>query len=155
MGNESENFINLGIAYQFIKKYKKAEENILKSHHLNTKNKDTLKLAYSSMEIANLYYVQYKDSLAIPYFKEALRYAKNSTDLNILSSAYLNMAVVEENEKNYQEALSHRKNYEKTKDLIWNRDKIWELSQKDKKIAATINLEKLKTEQKKRASIYI
>ncbi|GAA3625669.1 tetratricopeptide repeat protein [Flavivirga jejuensis] len=154
-GNESDNFMNLGIAYSFIKKYKKAEKNILQSYYLHKENKDTLKLAYSCTEIANLYYIQYKDSLALPYFKEALEYAKKSHDLVILQNTYLNMAVIEENKKNYAMALSYRKDYEKIKDSIWDRDKIWRLSQKDKKIATISNDQKLKEEQKKRVNTYI
>lgn len=153
--NVSKNFHNLGIAYLHIENYKKSEENLLKSHQLNILSKDTLNLAYSSVDLANLYYNQYKDSLAIVYFKKGLAYAKKSNDLTILQSAYQNMAIVEENRKEYEKALFFRKKHEKIKDSIWNRDKIWKLAQTDKTIAAAINKEKLNAELSKTKRILL
>lgn len=145
----SVNFHNLGVAYLDIKNYKKAEENLLKSQQLNILLKDTLNLAYSSIELANAYYVQYKDSLAIVYFKKGLAYAKKSNDLKILQNAYKNMAVVEKNRKDYKKAFFYQNKYDKIKDSIWDRDKIWQLAQTDKDIATAINTEKLDTEKNK------
>ena len=45
------------------------------------------------------------------------------------------MAIVERNRKHYKESVKYFDEYVKWKDSIWNRDKIWELTEKDKKIA--------------------
>ncbi|MEM1260437.1 MAG: hypothetical protein AAGH81_18075, partial [Bacteroidota bacterium] len=129
---------NLGLAYLHSAQYKKAEENLRESYELNKRFKDTLGLARSSLDLANLYYVQYLDDQAIPLFKKGLYYAKKANDLKVLQNAYLNMSVVEENRKAYAKAIAYRKHYEKIKDSIWNRDKVWELAQKDKEIAVNV-----------------
>ena len=149
------NFHNLGISYLHLKNYKKAEENLLKSHELNLFSNDTIGLAYSSSDLANLYYVQYKDDLATKYFKQGLQYAKKGNDLFILQNAYLNMAVVEENSKNYKVSLDYRKNYEKIKDSIWGRDKIGDLAQKDKEVAEKVSTERLLVEKKQKKRILV
>lgn len=153
--SESQIFLNLGSAYYFDENFKKAEENILRSYQINKENKDTLALVHSSTEMANVYYQQYKDSLAIPYFEEALSYAKKVNNLKALETAYKNMAVVEENRKNYKEALLYQKNYDKMKDSIWNRDKIWKMSEDEKKITAEVSYQKLEIEKaQKRRYLY-
>jgi len=144
------NLHNLGLCYLHLEKYDKAQENLLESYRLNQKYKDTLGLARSSLDIANLYYQQYKDALAIPFFEKGLVYAKRANNLKILESAFLNLAVVEENRKDFTKALNYRKAYEKIKDSIWNRDQIWKTAQNDKKIAQTINEEKLKAEKQEK-----
>ena len=57
------NLHNLGLSYLHLEQYDKAQENLLESYHLNQKYNDTLGLARSSLDIANLYYQQYKDCL--------------------------------------------------------------------------------------------
>lgn len=145
--NTNQNYHNLGISYLHLKNYPKAELNLLKSHQLDLQQKDTLSLAYSSLDIANLYYEQYKDDLAIPYFKKGLLFAEKSNDLDILQNALLNMAVVEENRKNFSEALHYRKRYEHIKDSIYNKDKIWELAQKQKETAVAVHKERFLNEK--------
>lgn len=152
--NINQNYHNLGVSYLHLKEYEQAELNLLKSYHLDVQKKDTANLAYSSLEMANLYYEQYKDTLAIPYFKKGLLYAEKGNDLQILQSALLNMSVVEENRKNFQDALSYRKRYELIKDSIYNKDKIWELAQKEKETAVAIHEERFLSEQQ-RKKIYI
>ncbi len=144
------NLHNLGLCYLHIEQYDKAQENLLHSYRLNQQYNDTLGLARSSLDIANLYYQQYKDDLAIPFFEKGLVYAKRANDLKVLQNALLNLAVVEENRKDFSKALNYRKEYEKIKDSIWNRDQIWETAQNDKKIAQTLNEEKLKAEQQEK-----
>ncbi len=152
--NDSENssavFHNLGLCYLHIKNYSKAEENLYISYELNEKAKDTLGLARSSLDIANLYYVQYKDEIALTYFEKGLEYAKKANDLLILQNAYLNLAIVEENNKAFSKSLIYRKDYEKIKDSIWNKEKIWELAKKDKEIGIAARQEKLNAEKWKK-----
>ncbi|MEL6812838.1 MAG: ATP-binding protein [Bacteroidota bacterium] len=144
------NIHNLGLCYLHLKEYQRAEENLLLGYRLNDQFRDTLGLARSSLDIANLYYTQYKDSLAMPYFKKGLQFAKNANDLPILQNAYLNLAVVYENAKEYAKALGYRKEYEKIHDSIWNRDRIWQLAKKEKEIAVAAREEMLKAETERK-----
>ncbi|MBC8755227.1 tetratricopeptide repeat protein [Kordia sp. YSTF-M3] len=148
--NNRINLHNLGLCYLHLEQYDKAQENLLESYRLNQKYKDTLGLARSSLDIANLYYQQYKDELAIDYFEKGLGYAKKAHDLEILQNALLNLAVVEENRKDFSKALKYRKEYEKIKDSIWNKDQIWKFAQNDKETARQLNEEQLKAEKKEK-----
>lgn len=144
------NLHNLGLCYLHTEHYDKAQKNLLESYRLNQKYKDTLGLARSSLDIANLYYQQYEDDLAIPFFEKGLIYAKSANNFEVLQNAFLNLAVVEENRKDFSKALNYRKEYEKIKDSIWNRDQIWKFAEDAKKTAQIINEEKLKAEKQEK-----
>ncbi|WP_299226858.1 ATP-binding protein [uncultured Psychroserpens sp.] len=147
---QNVNIHNLGLCYLHMGDYENAERNLLLGFQLNEKLKDTLGLARSSLDIANLYYTQYKDDQAIPFFEKGLEYAKQANDLNILQNAYLNLAVVNENAKDYVKAIHYRKLYEKIHDSIWNRDKVWQLAKKEKEVALAASNEILKSETLKK-----
>jgi signal transduction histidine kinase len=87
------------------------------------------------MELANVYYNQYLDNEAIPLFKEAYDLAKIYSDIELKHNTSKNMAIVERNRKHYKKSVGYFDEYVKWKDSIWNRDRIWELTEKDKKIA--------------------
>ncbi|NLR68444.1 sensor histidine kinase [Chitinophaga varians] len=126
---------NKGLCYFHMGRYDEAEKYLLQSRDMEKQQKDTTGLAISSMDIGNLYYEQYLDSKAIPYFEAGLRFALKSRDTAVLRNAYRNMAVVEENRKRYRLALQYRKQYEALQDSIWNRDHIWEMAKLEKKLA--------------------
>ncbi len=139
------NLLNdLALCYFFLGEYNKAESYFKKS---NVYKKDTLNLIDSYINIANLYYQQYKDNIAIPYFKKAYDLSRiintsekefSEEDRKIYyrkSIATKNMAVVEENQKNFKKALLYRKEYEKYVDTINNRNKIYEVAKKEKEFA--------------------
>ncbi|MEL6537069.1 MAG: HAMP domain-containing sensor histidine kinase, partial [Bacteroidota bacterium] len=86
-------------------------------------------------DLANLYYLQYLDDQAIPLFQRALTMAKQLGDTSLLITAELNMAVVEENRKDFEAALVHRKEYERLLKAEWDRDRIWELAEQQKQFA--------------------
>jgi hypothetical protein len=54
-----------------------AEGYLFKSTNLQEAEKDTLALIGSYMNIATLYYDQYKDDQAIPYFVNLINYQNN------------------------------------------------------------------------------
>ncbi|WP_431197053.1 sensor histidine kinase [Tenacibaculum mesophilum] len=87
------------------------------------------------MDLANVYYHQYLDDDAIPLFKEAYDLAKVFSDVELKQHTAKNMAVIEKNRKNYQKSVEYYIEYGRWKDSIWNRDKIWELTEKDKQLA--------------------
>ncbi|MDX6190025.1 ATP-binding protein [Flavobacterium sp. Fl-318] len=126
---------NIGLCYLHIKKNDKAEEYLFKGAELQEKEKDTLLLIGSYMDIATLYYEQYKDSQAIPYFEKAYHLSKKVKSFELKRTATKNMAVVEENRKNFPLALTYRKEYEAWKDSLNDQNKVWAIADLEKKFA--------------------
>ena len=126
---------NKAILFLYDKKFKKAEAYHLKEIEIDKKLNDTSSLAISYMNLGNLYYEQYLDSMAIPLFKKSLELAKTTDNLALKKNTHLNMAVVSEDAGNFKEALMYRKEYEKLNDSIYNRDKVWELAEQEKQFA--------------------
>ncbi len=133
--NKSSVFQNLGLCYLHIKEFKNAELYLIEYAKLQEKQKDTLKLIDAYGSIANLYYEQYKDDLAIPYFKKAYQLSTNTKNFETKELTSLNMAVVEENRKDFARALKYRKEYEKWKDSLNDQNKIYEVAQIEKEFA--------------------
>lgn len=128
---------NYALCYLHIEAYKESQTYYTKAIAFEEKLKDTLGLSISYMDLANLYYVQYKDEKAIPLFEKAWNLANRSNDLDIMSTANLNMAIVEENRGRLKAALRYRKKYEELLKDIWDRDKVWELARQQKKFVET------------------
>lgn len=126
---------NIGLCYLHLEKFNKAEEYLFKGAKLQEIEKDTLLLIGSYMDIANLYYNQYKDNLAIPYFEKGYQLSKKVKSFAIKKTAAMNMAVVEENKKNFPLALTYRKEYEKWKDSLNDQNKVWAIADLEKKFA--------------------
>ncbi len=125
---------NLGIAHIHIKDYANARKYFKKELDLiNTK--DTLSLISTKMDLANVYYSQYLDDEAISLFTEAYELAKVFSDIELKQNAAKNMAVVERNRKDFKKSVRYYREYMQWKDSIWNRDKVWELAEQDKKLA--------------------
>ena len=126
---------NLGISYLHLSEFDKAKKYLLKSSELQLLDKDSIALIGSYTGIANLYYTQYKDNLAIPYFEKAYHLSKTINDFELKRKAALNMAVVEENRKNFLLALAYRKEFEQWKDSLNDQNKVWTIAQFEKKHA--------------------
>ena len=133
--NKSNIQHNIGICYLHLKKYHKAETYLLKSTKTQEINNDTLMLVGAYGEIANLYYNQYKDDLAIPYFQKAYDLAIKTNDFDSKRRTAKNMAVVEENRNDYKSSITYRKEFEKWNDSLNNQNKIWEVAQLEKEFA--------------------
>ncbi len=93
-------------------------------------------MATALINMANQYYASYKDQKAIDYFTKGLQLALLTYYSELKQTAYLNMAVVTENKKDYRHALLYRKNYEVWRDSFYKRDNIWNFAQEEKKLAA-------------------
>ncbi len=145
---------NIGLSYVHKKEYSKAKEYFSKELNLIQKN-DTLALVRAKMDLASVYYNQYLDDEAIPLFKEAYELAKTFSDVELKQYTAKNMAVVEKNRKNYQKSIEYYMEYGRWKDSIWNRDKIWELTEKDKQLAVAQKQQEivLQDEQLKRQAV--
>lgn len=126
---------NLGLCYFHLQKYNIAESYLVKGSDLYHLEKDTTGLIISYMDIANLYYEQYQDSLAIPYFEKAYQLSKRVKSFELKQNAALNMAVVEENRKHYKEALVYRAEYETWRDSLTDQNKVWDIAQLEKQFA--------------------
>ena len=146
--NTKEIYHNIGLCYLHLKNHNEAAKYLFKERDLAIKDQDTLSIIYATMDIANLYYEQYLDSKAIPLFEEAYVLSKRTFDIKIKESASLNMAVVEENRKNFKKSIQYRKEYEKWKDSIWNRDKIWELAEIEKKLTVAQKEKEIELQEK-------
>ncbi|WP_459211121.1 tetratricopeptide repeat-containing sensor histidine kinase [Aquimarina rhabdastrellae] len=126
---------DLGLSYFHLAKFKAAEKYLLESNTLQEKEQDTSLLIGSYTDIANLYYEQYKDDLAIPYFEKAYQLSKKIKSFKLKRKTSLNMAVVEENRKDLKKALVYRKEYEKWKDSLNDQSKVWAIAQIEKRHA--------------------
>lgn len=124
---------NLGICYLHQKKYDQADTYFSKGVEVMQAEKDTISLIGSYMNIANLYYEQYKDNLAIPYFEKAYSLSKKIKNVELKQNTALNMAVVEENNKNFPLALTYRKEYESWRDSLNDQNKVWAIAELEKK----------------------
>lgn len=125
---------NLGVIYIHLEDYKNAQKYLSQSIEEQEKKKDTLRLVRSYTNVANLYYGEYLDSLAIPNFIKAYKLAQTAKDFELKRLTSVNMSVVEENRKDYVAALKYRKEFEGWKDSLNNQNKIYETAQLEKKI---------------------
>ncbi|NHN27860.1 sensor histidine kinase [Flavobacterium jejuense] len=126
---------NLGLCYLHLEEFDKAEFYLLESVKLQEEQNDSVILVGSYGDIAGLYYEQYKDNLAIPYFEKAYNLSKKIKDFQLKQNSALNMAVVEENRKNFPKALVYRKEYEQWRDSLNDQNKIWQVAQLEKQFA--------------------
>ena len=142
--NTKNYYHNKALCLFHMGKFPESEALFLKNIALEQQYTDSLGLAISYMNLANLYYNQYLDAKAIPYFKRSLLCAQKGGDLSVLKNAYLNAAVVDENRKLYPSALAYRKQYELLQDSIWNRDQVWKLAAQERKFSMQLNENKIK-----------
>ncbi|WP_233590040.1 tetratricopeptide repeat-containing sensor histidine kinase [Flavobacterium microcysteis] len=124
---------NLGVCYLHQKKYDQADAYFSKGAEVMQAEKDTISLIGSYMNIANLYYEQYKDNIAIPYFEKAYSLSKKIKNVELKQNAALNMAVVAENNKKFPLALTYRKEYESWRDSLNDQNKVWAIAELEKK----------------------
>jgi len=128
-------YSGIGTTYIFLKQFDSAEKYLLKALHLNIKKQNKHKICTSYTNLANLYYEQYKDNLAIYYFKKAYELSKNTNNITTKQTVSENMSVVEENRGNFKEALAYRKESGQWKDSLNNQNKVWALADYEKKYA--------------------
>lgn len=144
---------DIGLCYIHKKSYLKAKEYFDKEFSL-IKEIDTASIIKAKMDLANVYYNQYLDDDAIPLFLESYNLANEFSDVELKQNSSLNMAVVERNRKHYKESVEYYREFIRWKDSLFNRDRIWELAEKDKQITVAqkdseikIQDEKLKTQR--------
>ena len=136
-------YVNIGICYLHLKQFTKAEFYLKKEVILNPKH-ITKSVINANTNIANLYYLQYKDQQAIDYFLKAYNLSKNIKDFNLKQTTAFNMAIVEENKGNYKKALVYRTESEQWKDSLNNQNKIWAVADFEKKFAVAQKQKQIK-----------
>ncbi|UUC44928.1 tetratricopeptide repeat-containing sensor histidine kinase [Flavobacterium cerinum] len=128
---------NIGLSYLHLNNFKDADHYLSEGFSLLQAEKDTVSLIGAYMSIANLYYEQYKDDMAIPYFKKAYDFSKKTNNPQLKMNTALNMAVVAENNKDFTNALIYRKEYENWRDSLNDQNKIWAIADLEKKFMVT------------------
>ncbi|MDG1806239.1 tetratricopeptide repeat-containing sensor histidine kinase [Flavicella sp.] len=153
---------NLGLAHNSLTQNDKAEYYLKQEAELIKDKNDTLTRLNSLQAMANVYYGQYKDDLAIPLFIEAYQLAQHYSDFTWKESTTLNMAVIEKNRENYQASNKYYLEAYNWKDSIHNRDRIWELTEKEKEVAVAqkeleiaVEREKVKRQKTQRNALII
>lgn len=136
-------YANIGICYLHLNQFDKAEFYLKKDALLNPKQ-ITKSVIQSNINIANLYYLQYKDQQAIHYFEKAYNLSKNIKDFKLKENTTFNMAIVEENRGDFKKALVYRKESEKWKDSLNNQNKIWAVADFEKKFAVAQKQKQIK-----------
>ncbi len=128
---------NLGVCYLFLKKNSESEFYLLKAVKIFKEENNTNKLLSSYQNLANLYYEQYKDEQAISYFEKAYLLSKKSKSYSDKQQCAENMAVVEENRKNFAKALAYRKEAKVWNDSLTDQNKVWAVAEVEKKFAVS------------------
>jgi len=131
----ADSYNGIGSTNIYLKQYNEAEKYLLKNLNLNIKAQNNERICSSYMNLATLYYEQYKDNLAISYFKKSFTASKKTKDLRLKSLASKNMSVVEENRGNFKQALAYRKESAHWNDSLNNQNKVWALADYEKKYA--------------------
>ena len=126
---------NLGLCHLHLKKYNIAEKYLNQSVEILEQNKDTIGLIGTYGDLATLYYEQYKDNFAIPYFKKAYNLAVKTSNFELKRRTAKNMSVIEQNRKDFEKALNYRKEMEIWVDSLNNQNKIYEVAKKEKEFA--------------------
>jgi signal transduction histidine kinase len=134
----------LGSTFIFLKNYDKAEEYLIKNLKIKEKQGDKNNLYTAYNNIANLYYVQYKDLQAIPYFEKAYLLSKYISDFSKKKNAAKNMSVVEENRGNFKQALVYSKEFDQWKDSVNDQNKVWAVADFEKKFAVSQKQKQIK-----------
>ncbi|MFH6986826.1 ATP-binding protein [Flavobacterium collinsii] len=137
-------YSNLGICYLHLNDFITSEHFFFESLKLKEKERDLLSLNGLYTNIANLYYMQYKDKQAIPYFEKAYTLSKLINDFETKKNAAQNMSAVEENRKNFKKALEYRKESAQWKDSLNNQNKIWAVADFEKKFAVAQKQKQIK-----------
>ncbi|MCG8578142.1 MAG: ATP-binding protein [Flavobacteriales bacterium] len=127
-------YTNKGLCYRRLGNFEAAEENLLDAYEINLEHGQIEQLSISCIGLANHYYDLYEDSLAKEYFKKGYEYSLQTQNYALVRDAVLNLAIVAENESDYESALNYRKDYENWIDSVWNQTRIWELAESEKKL---------------------
>lgn len=124
---------NIGTSFMFLQDYENAEKYLLLSLDQFNAGNDTLRIIDAHLGVANLFYEQYRDEDAIPYFLKAYDLASTTNNYKLRRMTALNMAVVEENRGDLEKSIAYRKEYDQWKDSTNNQERVWDMLQSEKR----------------------
>jgi len=134
INSQAEITNNIGLVY-LTDAYYNADSALFyqnKSLSINRQLNDSLGIATGLLNIGNAYSNEYEDAKAIAIWEEALGIAEPKGYKDILDELYYNLAFLHEEQGNLQAALAYRKLFEEVLEENWNRDRVWELAEKEK-----------------------
>ncbi len=146
---------NMGLCYLHQDLMPEAEKFLLKALKLQESYGDSVYMVGSYLDLASLYYNQYRDDQAIPYFEKAYALSKKVDNYELRYSTALNMSVVEENRDDFARSLEYMKEANQWKDSLNDQNKVWELAEIEKKFLAEQNAKReefLKKENEAKAT---
>jgi signal transduction histidine kinase len=125
----------LGNSYLFSSQYKKSEGYYKELLGIYQQRKDQRNISRAYSNLANLFYEQYQDKKAEDYFLKVLNAVENTSFIKVKQQVLYNLHMVNKGLGKHKEALDYLSQSNILKDSIWNRDKVWELAEKDKEIS--------------------
>lgn len=140
--NKGKILHNIGLSYLHLEQFDDAENFMIQALEYHRAQSDIKLQIGSTKDLANVYYIQYKDDEAIPFFVESYELSKRVEDFELKMSSAGNMAVVEENRGNLEAALKYRNEYDSWKDSLNAQNELWQTTQDEKR--------KLEEENRKR-----
>lgn len=140
---------NIAISYLNLEQYALSEKYHLKSLAIEKKQKDTAGIASSYLNLGSLYFEQYQDQKALQYWLACLRMTQHDSLPLIRQNVYYNLSLVEQSLGHYRQALTYHRQYTAIKESNWNRDKVWELLQKEKKYEVSLKQKEVAALQQK------
>ena len=146
-----------GLAYAllFDKQYEESERYYKQVLRIFMKNEDLRNVAMTYSNLGNLFFEQYKDEQAEDYFLKALNVIENTNDIRVKQQIYYNLYAVNHENGRYGEALDHLIRSNTLKDSIWNRDKVWELAEKDKQFAIANKEGEVKIQRQQKLTLLV
>ncbi len=124
---------NIGVCYMYLGNFDESEAYLFASLEKQRTENDTNFLIGTYNDIANLYYEQFLDEDAIPYFVKAYQLAQKHDNFELKQITARNMAVVEENRGDFEKSIAYRKEYDQWKDSLNNQQEVWRIAQLEKK----------------------
>jgi signal transduction histidine kinase len=128
-------YLGLGNVYLYSKNFVESEVSYNKALKIYQDKNDAKNIGVVYSNLANLFYEQYQDNKAESYFLKAYEALKNTSYIKDQQQVLFNLYAVNEGLGKYKEALDYLSRSNILKDSIWNRDKVWELAEKDKEIS--------------------
>ncbi len=137
MPNETRSTIynNKALCYAYDGESRQAVLHHLQSIKLKETLKDSLGLAISYLNLGDLYYDEYETSTALNYWNKSIELARKLKSDEVFENASFNLSLLYENNGNYKQALQYYKNSDSAGNRLIDREKIWKLSEIEKKLA--------------------
>lgn len=136
-------YASMGRVSFFLKRFEESERYMRLAEQLMSPKEMLRNKALFYTDYASLYYEQYRDSLAMGYFKKAYDIANKSGDIDTKVTCTCNLANVYLNGKHYEKSAKFFKECKELTDEKFDKDKIWEAGQREKQLMLKIKQEEI------------